>query len=196
MQFLILGVDINFNPRSHERSDWSCMKSWRTHSLFQSTLPREERLNCEKIWRFLIQFQSTLPREERPYRYGGCGTPSLFQSTLPREERRGKGGYGGESTDFNPRSHERSDFPSIIKYVTTGISIHAPTRGATQSFNNITNIMHYFNPRSHERSDKWKWYYWYWYRYFNPRSHERSDSNIAQKICLFLYNTDNKYIIR
>lgn len=31
---------------------------------------------------------------------------------------------------------------------------------------------------------------------FNPRSHERSDSNIAQKICLFLYNTDNKYIIR
>ena len=32
--------------------------------------------------------------------------------------------------------------------------------------------------------------------YFNPRSHERSDSNIAQKICLFLYNTDNKYIIR
>lgn len=34
------------------------------------------------------------------------------------------------------------------------------------------------------------------WQYFNPRSHERSDSNIAQKICLFLYNTDNKYIIR
>ena len=54
------------------------------------------------------------------------------------------------------------------------ISIHAPTRGATGKNENMSAII----------VD------------FNPRSHERSDSNIAQKICLFLYNTDNKYIIR
>ena len=56
----------------------------------------------------------------------------------------------------------------------TSISIHAPTRGAT--------LLPWICGRS--KKD------------FNPRSHERSDSNIAQKICLFLYNTDNKYIIR
>ena len=56
---------------------------------------------------------------------------------------------------------------------------------------------YYFNPRSHERSDtSWSTTVHTHCQYFNPRSHERSDSNIAQKICLFLYNTDNKYIIR
>ena len=55
---------------------------------------------------------------------------------------------------------------------------------------------HDFNPRSHERSDKVVGKADMFSKNFNPRSHERSDSNIAQKICLFLYNTDNKYIIR
>ena len=58
--------------------------------------------------------------------------------------------------------------------VEIAISIHAPTRGATTRSHCFVTI----------KPD------------FNPRSHERSDSNIAQKICLFLYNTDNKYIIR
>ena len=53
-----------------------------------------------------------------------------------------------------------------------------------------------FNPRSHERSDDHVLHGAGNVQDFNPRSHERSDSNIAQKICLFLYNTDNKYIIR
>ena len=77
--------------------------------------------------------------------------------------------------NFNPRSHERSDF-SIIS-----------SRDTLKDF----------NPRSHERSDCLSALFWIRFSvYFNPRSHERSDSNIAQKICLFLYNTDNKYIIR
>ena len=33
--------------------------------------------------------------------------------------------------DFNPRSHERSDKDLKITFVSSGISIHAPTRGAT-----------------------------------------------------------------
>ena len=80
----------NFNPRSHERSDWCrgvrCAgqhisihaptrgaTGWYLTSLlsviFQSTLPREERrmlrLMCAVL---LLKFQSTLPREERPLR--------------------------------------------------------------------------------------------------------------------------------
>ena len=121
--------------------------------VFQSTLPREERLFGFGIRVIISIFQSTLPREERR----PCSRHSLrillFQSTLPREERRYP--HGLQSLlfhNFNPRSHERSDIMPC---------------------------------KSPERSE-----------YFNPRSHERSDSNIAQKICLFLYNTDNKYIIR
>ena len=77
--------------------------------------------------------------------------------------------------DFNPRSHERSD----------GV------KGAKEAY-----YRRDFNPRSHERSDAMEMGLLEVVIHFNPRSHERSDSNIAQKICLFLYNTDNKYIIR
>ena len=98
----------------------------------------------------------------------------LFQSTLPREERPG---------DW------------IRHLFRLGISIHAPTRGATLATAREQSRLEFQStlPReerpllqSSTRSRS----------HFNPRSHERSDSNIAQKICLFLYNTDNKYIIR
>ena len=141
---------------------------------------------------------------------------------------------------FNPRSHERSDGVLCLIMSIWGISIHAPTRGATDferaieqacqisihaptrgatasacgsaigsiisihaptrgaTFYLFLNGCHSpdFNPRSHERSDKGFHFMLFVLCNFNPRSHERSDSNIAQKICLFLYNTDNKYIIR
>ena len=79
----------------------------------------------------------------------------IFQSTLPREERRLCVQRKDYDTDFNPRSHERSDasdvgdasttlfqstLPREERHVTAAekravfdISIHAPTRGATNS---------------------------------------------------------------
>ena len=112
--------------------------------VFQSTLPREERLFGFGIRVIISIFQSTLPREERR----PCSRHSLrillFQSTLPREERRYP--HGLQSLlfhNFNPRSHERSDIPAgsfhcCLHY----ISIHAPTRGATlhvaNCYNDIT----------------------------------------------------------
>ena len=119
--------------------------------------------------------------------------------------------------NFNPRSHERSDCCSPYFAVFPSISIHAPTRGATCTSDSVISlstfqstlpreerqlrhligiVCMYFNPRSHERSDFFHNCFEHVLNYFNPRSHERSDSNIAQKIRLFLYNTDNKYIIR
>ena len=78
--------------------------------------------------------------------------------------------------NFNPRSHERSDLGQLISVLTLWISIHAPTRGATNGARvNIASYsisIHaptrgatrhavvilcafiYFNPRSHERSDE------------------------------------------
>ena len=76
---------------------------------------------------------------------------------------------------FNPRSHEGSDFRYYRDQLETTISIHAPTRGATEVggvlpdhchisihaptrgatniIQNIIAISNNFNPRSHEGSD-------------------------------------------
>ena len=107
---------MDFNPRSHERSDQTGDERLYMASAFQSTLPREERLK---------------PEETKVKRTG-------FQSTLPREERR--------------------VLVQLI-YHLHGISIHAPTRGATGCAYSGMPIAHDFNPRSHERSDAWskKW---------------------------------------
>ena len=123
-------------------------------------------------------FQSTLPREERRYKPQQAQPRLKFQSTLPREERRSKIYHiKPKDNHFNPRSHERSDgdidcngmcgrYISIhaptrgatfwIKHKGYNfyISIHAPTRGAT-SISIVINVCYiYFNPRSHERSDE------------------------------------------
>ena len=76
------------------------------------------------------------------------------------------------------------------------ISIHAPTRGATQGQETYFCGFEFQSTLPREERHRGRCGDNQKYIYFNPRSHERSDSNIAQKICLFLYNTDNKYIIR
>ena len=77
---------------------------------FQSTLPREERLDF--IWNRMIQnkFQSTLPREERLPVLMWVG---FLQAISIHAPTRGATRFGD------------SELPSM------GISIHAPTRGAT-----------------------------------------------------------------
>ena len=62
--------------------------------------------------------------------------------------------YAQTLKDFNPRSHERSDPWSASVRPTIGISIHAPTRGATMRSGLSWNLSTHFNPRSHERSDE------------------------------------------
>ena len=160
-------------PTRGATSPYHCNKA---HSLlFQSTLPREERL-CVLLYCFnYSRFQSTLPREERQLVCNSSFSPVSISIHAPT---RG-------ATAPKPRR-----FGSII------ISIHAPTRGATRCLPHSSFSYKDFNPRSHERSDNIRCHARKFQMHFNPRSHERSDSNIAQKICLFLYNTDNKYIIR
>ena len=120
-----------------------------------------------------------------------------FQSTLPREERLFHNCFEHVFNYFNPRSHERSDtMPTPIKLSRSHISIHAPTRGATFSFASASGSVRFQSTLPREERHTSRFISLLLTLYFNPRSHERSDSNIAQKICLFLYNTDNKYIIR
>ena len=124
-----LGI-IDFNPRSHERSDLVMLISSQSH-IFQSTLPREER-PLQKI--FVQTSKDFNPRSHERSDNAARQQPrddiisihaptrgattaraiaffslSSFQSTLPREERRQPGSMTSEQPYFNPRSHERSD---------------------------------------------------------------------------------------
>ena len=124
-------------------------------SKFQSTLPREERLQALPLSDRLCHFNPrSHERSDTARQPGGylCiisihaptrGATRLavrvhilleFQSTLPREERRvNLFIISLYPANFNPRSHERSDLVDGVTGSDRYISIHAPTRGATTS---------------------------------------------------------------
>ena len=78
-------------------------------------------------------FQSTLPQGERQLPECFLDCVSLFQSTLPQGERRYQKPVRFWYRNFNPRSHKGSDDLSFdVVDISTKISIHAPTRGATK----------------------------------------------------------------
>ena len=79
-------AELNFNPRSHERSDpmvkkFLLMKMISIHAPTRGATCNSIRPLC------IYEFQSTLPREERHHRCLFYVSNVLFQSTLPREER-------------------------------------------------------------------------------------------------------------
>ena len=122
---------------------------------FQSTLPQGERRQSASRKSTPYQFQSTLPQGERhvlallgfcvhdfnPRSHKGSDVnkaPSnhrhkRFQSTLPQGERRVGSPYTGRPRIFQSTlpQGERPG-PNHLHVHIPGISIHAPTRGATQ----------------------------------------------------------------
>ena len=143
----------DFNPRSHERSDERNQRSRRQKSNFNPRSHERSDFPGDIVISDKLLFQSTLPREERPPKQEDGWLEVIFQSTLPREERQFMPTFSASQNDFNPRSHERSDYEMLLYAYPALISIHAPTRGATTSSRFTLSIMRYFNPRSHERSD-------------------------------------------
>ena len=103
-----------FNPRSHEGSDNWLARHLRYPGNFNPRSHEGSDVQRGKIFYSLRRFQSTLPRGERPqYR-------TIIHSIV----------Y------FNPRSHEGSDGNMLLQLLSTVISIHAPTRGATRQVRN------------------------------------------------------------
>ena len=125
---------------------------------FQSTLPRRERPLAihllqlvqknvsihaptkgatQEIWGrpwIRIWFQSTLPRRERP-----CPlVPALPILCFNPRSHEGSDFYRADHTwqagSFNPRSHEGSDIVIDRHVSDISVSIHAPTKGATERF--------------------------------------------------------------
>ena len=141
---------------------------------FQSTLPQGERLCMAFGKSVYVEFQSTLPQGERHMIHFQVSIIREFQSTLPQGERRQRSFNLPSSPDFNPRSHKGSDGDLSKDADCREISIHAPTRGATQSPALIRLMERFqstlpqgerridgqglacpvdFNPRSHKGSD-------------------------------------------
>ena len=101
---------------------------------FQSTLPRGERQKIAGFPGSNWRFQSTLPRGERRSTASGLsGFSSNFNPRSHEGSDAGRGYRAGRCRNFNPRSHEGSDLGiSLVQICPTLISIHAPTRGATE----------------------------------------------------------------
>ena len=143
--------------------------------------PTRGATNGENRYKRIKQFQSTLPRGERQSHHFLLS--SSFSYFNPRS-------HEGSDSDlvmniynrnhFNPRSHEGSDYFIFSKYAAAIISIHAPTRGATQVHHLLSCGIIYFNPRSHEGSDQTTTAQSSRIHHFNPRSHEGSDANAAK----------------
>ena len=99
----------HFNPRSREGSDTLAYSALICICLFQSALPRGERL--AKVFRssMLLKFQSALPRGERQISSLSQVVKKSFQSALPRGERLLRCKVSSAVFYFNPRSREGSD---------------------------------------------------------------------------------------
>ena len=66
----------------------------------------------------------------------------LFQSTLLQEERHWQHSLLFRRINFNPRSYKRSDTTLLLDNSSLIISIHAPTRGATECVHTRTKCHH------------------------------------------------------
>ena len=108
-----------FNPRSHERSDLRFFSHNQVHLYFNPRSHERSDLIPLLNMTSLSLFQSTLPREERRLHPHPFPRAQIFQSTLPREERPITGTAVRGIKYFNPRSHERSDqlMPDLLKLV-------------------------------------------------------------------------------
>ena len=132
-----------FNPRSHEGSDKILHILHNIISIFQSTLPRRERLPISNERSRKITFQSTLPRRERQSRaYQYCLWAIISIHAPTKGATRDIAAFDAYLRDFNPRSHEGSDAAISTPSLDASISIHAPTKGATAILYNKFLLFH------------------------------------------------------
>ena len=111
-------VTMYFNPRSHEGSDMEADWSAGKIDLFQSTLPRGERLYPGAYQAVNQEISIHAPTRGATVT-GLCVMRSeTFQSTLPRGERLRIPNRTPQHPYFNPRSHEGSDYLAFVELQT------------------------------------------------------------------------------
>ena len=80
-----------------------------------------------------MQLSASLREESDPPSSVTVMITPEFQSTLPRRERLRSAPHALHGFNFNPRSREGSDGYVLRILHSSGISIHAPAKGATLS---------------------------------------------------------------
>ena len=80
---------VNFNPHSHEGSDGYCSNTAVISSSISIHTPTKGATDLMQSGTLLTIFQSTLPRRERLLLRNNVHSDCIFQSTLPRRERPG-----------------------------------------------------------------------------------------------------------
>ena len=150
----VIAFLIDFNPRSREGSDEQHLHQRTGKLLFQSTLPRGERLVFARFFSTLYTISIHAPAR---------GATSLICSLENLDEISIHAPARGATRIFQPVFHsirfqstlprgERLDLSRKFLSPST-ISIHAPARGATSSFYKLRPSCRNFNPRSREGSD-------------------------------------------
>ena len=127
-----------FNPRSHEGNDGRYdLKNFSKHVSIHVPTRGTTKIDIKE---FLdkLGFQSTFPRGERRVT---ISQRTFRDSFNPRSHEGNDVGVWWMlylSRCFNPRSHEGNDLVDVSGItVTTGVSIHVPTRGTTWSLRSI-----------------------------------------------------------
>mgnify|MGYP004434834711 CR=1 FL=1 len=123
----------NFNPRSYKRSDCCFHKFFVSHKYFN---PRSyKRSDLGRRFSVVVYKTYFNPRSYKRSDGSRDTTRKLFQNFNPRSYKRSDSPISlRQWTDwnFNPRSYKRSDQSEAKPYEINKISIHAPTRGATE----------------------------------------------------------------
>ena len=145
--------------------------------LFQSTLPRGERLGTLNYSNKDRQFQSTLPRGERHPKSAVSCITFEFQSTLPRGERPMLWLGMMVPTCFNPRSRVGSDLRFSF-FSLLFVCFNPRSRVGSDTMPSTVRLFFFcFNPRSRVGSDSRGKASELVFKGFNPRSRVGSDQS-------------------
>ena len=121
---------------------------------FQFTRPRGARRISRRCNAIRVCFNSRA-HEGRDSKASDMRLMKRFQFTRPRGARLYLPGVCSSATSFNSRAHEGRDQPFPIHTCRVLVSIHAPTRGATNCIclSPPCNAFQFTRPRGARRSD-------------------------------------------
>ncbi len=144
----------NFNPRSHKGSDGWPHQTNRDLRRFQSTLPQGERPYRTQLPGIKRDFNPRSHKGSDPFSPRRFLKYSRFQSTLPQGERHFTILHIAATLPISIHAPTRGATNDTATYTDAQlISIHAPTRGATDAGKLPGRRDVDFNPRSHKGSD-------------------------------------------
>ncbi len=121
----------DFNPRSHERSDYLLRLVDFSEVYFNPRSHERSDVATKTINSFLDISIHAPTRGATVQRCGEWLQVVISIHAPTRGATLTRWVLIWDPSNFNPRSHERSDASSIREYEINFISIHAPTRGAT-----------------------------------------------------------------